>query len=312
MSIPKKISPLLLIISIVTLLLLSACGGNLSGNGTTSNTPSSSTAINVVAAENFYGDLVKQLGGSHVAVTSILSNPNVDPHQYESNVQTAIAVSKAQLIIENGAAYDTWMDKLLSASPNSDRIVLVSADIADHKLPENPHVWYGIDNMSTIAQAITGALVKLDAADTPTFDKNLATFKQSLVPLEQKISDIKKKYKGIPVALTETIYLYQTMSEGLNVLTPFEFQKAIAEGTDPPANTVVETNTQVSRKEVKILIYNMQTVTPITTNLQNEAKNLNIPVVPVSETMPPGKTYQTWMMDQLNTLQLALAKATGH
>ncbi|HEY6410994.1 MAG TPA: zinc ABC transporter substrate-binding protein, partial [Ktedonobacteraceae bacterium] len=249
---------------------------------------------------------------SHVAVKSILSNPNVDSHEYESNVQTAVAVSKAQLVIENGAGYDTWMDKLLSASPNSGRIVLVSADIADHKLPDNPHVWYGIDNMPTIAQAITGALKKLDAADATTFDKNLATFKQSLVPLEQKISDINKKYKGIPVALTETIYLYQTGPEGLVVLTPFEFQKANAEGTDPPANTVVETNTQVTRKEVKILIYNVQTVTPITTNLQNAAKNLNIPIVPVSETMPPGKTYQTWMMDQLNILQHALETATGH
>jgi len=291
---------------------LSACGGDPSGNGTTSNAPSSSTVINVVAAENFYGDVVKQLGGSHVAVTSILSNPNVDPHEYESNVQTAVAVSKAQLVVENGAGYDTWMDKLLSASPNSSRIVLVSADIAGHKLPDNPHVWYGIDNMPTIAQAITGALKKLDAADAATFDKNLATFKQSLVPLEQKISDINKKYKGIPVALTETIYLYQTIPEGLDVLTPFEFQKANAEGTDPPANTVVETNTQVTRKEVKVLIYNVQTVTPITTNLQNEAQNLNIPIVPVSETMPPGKTYQTWMIDQLNTLQQALETATGH
>jgi zinc/manganese transport system substrate-binding protein len=155
-------------------------------------------------------------------------------------------------------------------------------------------------------------LKKLDAAHASTFDNNLATFKQSLVLLEQKIQVINKKYKGTPVALTETIYLYQANPEGLDVLTPFEFQKAIAEGNDPPANTVVETNNQVAKKEVKILIYNVQTVTPITTNLQNQAKNLNIPIVPVSETMPPGKTYQTWMMDQLNTLQQALAAATGH
>src|SRR5207253_9966244 len=118
--------------------------------------------------------------------------------------------------------------------------------------------------------------------------------------------------KGTPVALTETIYLYQAIPEGLNVLTPFEFQKAIAEGNDPPANTVVETNNQVAKKDVKILIYNVQTVTPITTNLQNQAKNLNIPIVPVSVTMPAGKTYQTWMMDQLNVLQQALVTAMGH
>lgn len=292
---------------IISLFTLSACGGSPTGNGSTSN----SQVIQVVAAENFYGDIVKQLGGSHVAVTSILSNPNVDPHEYESNVQTAIAVSKAQLVVENGNGYDAWMDRLLSASPNNSRVVLVGANIADHKLPDNPHVWYGIENMPAIAQAITAALKKLDTADASTFDSNLATFKQSLVLLEQKIREINKKYRGTPVALTETIYLYQAVPEGLAVLTPFDFQKAIAEGNDPPADTVIEANNQITRKEVKILIYNSQTVTPITTNLQNEAKNLNIPVVPVSETMPPGKTYQTWMIDQLNTLQQSLATATG-
>ncbi len=292
---------------IISLFTLSACGGTPTGNGSTSN----SQVIQVVAAENFYGDIVKQLGGSHVAVTSILSNPNVDPHEYESNVQTAIAVSKAQLVVENGNGYDAWMDRLLSASPNNSRVVLVGANIADHKLPDNPHVWYGIENMPAIAQAITAALKKLDTANASTFDSNLATFKQSLVLLEQKIREINKKYRGTPVAVTETIYLYQAVPEGLAVLTPFDFQKAIAEGNDPPADTVLETNNQITRKEVKILIYNSQTVTPITTNLQNKAKNLNIPVVPVSETMPPGKTYQTWMIDQLNTLQQSLATATG-
>ena len=295
------------ILCIISLFILSACGSITPGNSSTANPQ----AIQVVAAENFYGDIVKQLGGSYVAVTSILSNPNVDPHEYASNFQTAVAVSKAQFVIENGDGYDTWMDKLLSASPNSSRVVLVGANIADHKLPDNPHVWYGIDNISTIAQAITAALKKLDTAHAATFDSNLATFKQSLVLLEQKISTINKQYRGTPVALTETIYLYQALPEGLVVLTPFEFQKAIAEGNDPPADTVIQTDNQVSGKKVKILIYNKQTITPITTNLQNEAQHFNIPVVPVSETMPQGKTYQTWMMDQLNTLQQALATATG-
>lgn len=299
----------LLMLSITVLFLLSACGGSTASGNPTSN--GSSTTISVVAAENFYGDVVKQLGGSHVSVKSILSDPNVDPHEYESNVQNAEEVSKAQLVIENGLGYDTWMDQLLSASPNPNRIVLVAGNIADHKLTDNPHVWYGFDNMTTIVQGITAALKKLDNADSSTFDRNLATFKQSLVPLQQKISGINSKYKGTPVALTETIYLYQSTPEGLNVLTPFEFEKAIAEGNDPPANTVTISNDQISRKEVKILIYNEQTITPITTNLQNEARQLNIPIVPVTETMPPGKTYQTWMMNQLNTLEQALATATG-
>ena len=300
----RRAYPLLILL----LFLLSACGGS---STTTPGGSSSPTAISVVAAENFYGDITRQLGGSHVSVTSILSDPNVDPHVYESNVQTAETVSKAQLVIENGLGYDTWMDRLLAASPKPGRIVLAAGNIANHKLTDNAHIWYGFDNVTTIAQAITGALKKLDSNDASTFDSNLATFNQSLMPLEQKVSAINSKYAGTPVALTETIYLYQSTPEGLDVLTPFEFEKAIAEGNEPPADTVTITNDQITRKQVKVLIYNVQTITPITTNLQNEARSLNIPIVPVSETMPPAKTYQTWMMDQLNTLEQALATATG-
>lgn len=298
-----------LALAILIISLFPACGSPTAGSSNSSS--SSSTVLSVVAAENFYGNIIKQLGGSHVSVTSILSDPNVDPHEYESNVKDGIAIQKAQFVIENGLGYDDWMNKLLSASPNPSRIVLVAGNIADHKLPDNPHVWYGFDNVATIAQAITDALKKLDGADASTFDSNLAAFKQSLVPLQNKIGEIKQKYTGTPVALTETIYLYQSIPEGLNVLTPFEFEKAIAEGNDPPADTVVTTNDQINKKQVKILIYNVQTITPITTNLQNEAKSLSIPVVPVSETMPPNKNYQSWMMDQLNNLEQALATATG-
>ena len=283
----------------VLLIFLSACAAP------TSAQPSSGKVL-VVAAENFYGDIARQLGGEHVSVISILSDPNIDPHEYESNVQNGVAVSKARLVIENGDGYDTWMDKLLSASPNPQRMVLTAADIAGHKLPNNPHVWYGIDNIQTIARAITGALEKIDPADKPAFEQNLAKFQGSLAPLQQKLSDLKASYAGTPVGLTETIFLYQSGPIGLKVLTPFDFEKAIAEGNDPPADTVVTTSDQINKHEIKVLIYNIQTVTPVTTNLQNEAKGANIPLVSVSETMPSGKTYQQWMLDQLNALQKAL------
>ena len=262
--------------------------------------------VKVVAAENFYGDIVRQLGGSHVSVTSIISDPNVDPHEYESNPRTAIEVSDAQLVIENGLGYDSWMDRILSGSPNAGRILLVAGQIAGHRLPDNPHVWYGFDNMPAIAQAITKALKQLDSKDAAFFESNLATFIQSLTPLEQKIAAVKAKFSGTPVALTETIYLYQSMAEGLNVLTPFEFMKAIAGGNDPPADTVAAVNNEIDNRQVKILMVNAQTITPITTNVQNAAKQRSIPVVSVTETMPPGKTYQTWMSDQLDALQRAL------
>ncbi|HXL36761.1 MAG TPA: zinc ABC transporter substrate-binding protein, partial [Ktedonobacteraceae bacterium] len=226
----------------ILLFLASAC----SGGSTGSTTSSSSTAINVVAAENFYGDIVKQLGGSHVSVTSIISDPNIDPHEYESNMQTAIQVGKAQLVIENSGGYDDWMDKILSGSPNSNRLVLKGFDVAQVKLPENEHVWYSIDNAATIAQAITNDLKKLDPADAATFENNLQMFKQSLQPIQQTIHAIKSKYAGTPVGLTETIYLYQAVPLGLTVLTPFEFQKAMAEGNDPPADTFVTAENQIT------------------------------------------------------------------
>ena len=297
---------LIFVLSLGLIGLLSACGSSTTGAGGVTLAASSGKVINVVAAENFYGDIAKQLGGNHVAVTSVLSNPNVDPHSYESNVQMGITVSKADLIIENGNGYDDWMDKILSSAPSSSRLLVKGYDTAPTHLPDNPHVWYSFTNVAAIAQVITSDLKQLDRVDATAFDHNLQTFQQSLQPLEQKVSAIKSKYNGTAVGLTETIYLYQTTLEGLNVLTPFEFEKAIAEGNDPPANTVVTATNQVNQHQIKILIYNVQTITAITTNLENLAKTKNIPIVPVSETMPPAKTYQTWMMDQLNTLETAL------
>jgi zinc/manganese transport system substrate-binding protein len=221
-------------------------------------------------------------------------------------VQNALAVTRAQIVIQNGAGYDAWMDKLLSASPNPQRVVLVADALAVHKLPDNPHYWYGVDNIRAIARGITAAYIQLDGADKAIFDANLAAFEGSLAPIQQKMDDIKAKYNGTPVALTETIFRYQAEPMGLQVLTPFAFEIAIAEGNDPPADTVVKVNDLLASRAVKVLIYNAQTVTPVTTNLRAEAKQAGIPIVPVTETMPEGKTYQQWMLDQLDALQQAL------
>lgn len=275
-------------------------------------TGSQTDTIHIVAAEDFYGNVAEQLGGDHVSVTSILSDPNVDPHEYESDVQDGVAITNANIVIENGLEYDTWMDKLLSASPSQSRILITAGNVAIDPLPDNPHVWYGIDNISSIARAITNALEKIDPADTLAYEANLATFNDSLQPITAKMAEIKSQYAGTAVGLTETIYLYQTQPMGLNVLTPLTFERAIAEGNDPSAQDVNTANSQIANKQIAVLIYNSQTVTPITTNLQTAAEQKNIPIVPVSETMPPNETYQTWMLAQLNVLQQALAQATGH
>ncbi len=161
---------------LISVLLFSALGLVSACSSTSSASNGGSHVINVVAAENFYGNIVKQIGGSHVSVTSILSDPNVDPHEYQSNVQTGLKVSQANLVIENGNGYDDWMDKILAGSPNSSRLLLVGYTAATTHLPENEHVWYSFSNVAAIAQAITDDLKKLDPADASTFESNLQAF----------------------------------------------------------------------------------------------------------------------------------------
>jgi zinc/manganese transport system substrate-binding protein len=262
--------------------------------------------ISVVAAENFYGDIASQLGGNYVSVVSIMSDPNVDPHEYEADPKDAVAVARASLVIQNGADYDNWMPRLLAASPSPSRVVITGADAATDTLKENPHVWYSLINVRDIAAAITKTYETLDAAHKDDFEKNLKTFDDSLAPIQGEIDAISHDFKAAPVGLTETIFLYQTGPMQLNVLTPWEFQHAIAEGNDPPVDSIATANTQVTGHQIKVLIYNVQTVTPITTHLQDEAKDAGIPVVGVSETMPANQTYQSWMLAQLKTLHAAL------
>ncbi len=281
-------------------------GGIIFFSGQTNTLNTTSTKIRIVAAENFYGNIASQLGGANVEVVSLLSDPNADPHEYESSVSDAKAVANANIVIENGDNYDTWMDKLLSSSPNNSRIVIIGANVATNKLVDNPHIWYSVDNIKAVAQSIDNALKHVDPSKAQTFASNLTAFDNSLSPITQKMAEIKAKYNQTPIGLTETIFLYQTGPMGLKVLTPLAFERAIAEGNDPSANDVATSNNQILKHEIKVLIYNEQTITPITTNLQNEARANNIPVVGVTETMTADSSYQSWMLNQLNNLQNAL------
>jgi len=262
--------------------------------------------VTVVAAENFYGDIVHQIGGNRVTVTSIMSDPNIDPHEYESSVDDARAIADADLVIENGGGYDDWMDKLLSASPRASRQVIKGFDLAPNKLPENEHVWYGVDNVGTIGDAVVRALSRARPDGAAEFAKNNRAFQASLEQIKSRMAQIAARWPGAPVGLTETIFLYQAAPLRLKVLTPFEFQKAIAEGNDPPADAVVEAEDQIKNKKIRILIYNEQTVSAITTKAQDDAKAAGIPVVGVTETMPQGETYQSWMLRQLDEVRMAL------
>lgn len=282
----------------------------LTGFASASGEDEKPSGVQVVAAENTYGDLVQQIGGVQVHVLSILSDPNVDPHEYESNVDSARQIADADIVIANGGGYDDWMDKLMATTQNSKRIALHAFDIATTHLKENEHVWYNPDNVIAISQKITEALKLKDPANGAQYDANFAALKSDILKLDDRLAELKAKYNKTPILLTETIFLYQSELIGLNVLTPWTFDKAIAEGNDPSPADEILAESQVKGKQGKILVYNVQTITPITTKLQDEAKVLNIPIVPVSETMPPGEHYQTWMAKQLDVLDKALSGAS--
>jgi len=266
----------------------------------------SAAPLKVVAAENFYGDIAEQVGGDLVTVTSLLSDPNIDPHEYGSNVAAAKAVAVASLVVENSGGYDDWMDKMLGASPNAQRLVLKAFDLAPNHLPDNEHVWYDPENIKAIAKAIAASLKKLDPIQAAVFDRNLATFVAQVQQVSDKIAFLRVKISATPVALTETIFLYQAGPLGLKVLTPFEFQKSVAEGEDPPANQAAAAEAQIKQRQVRVLIFNAQTATPETDKLQILAKAAGIPTVAVTETMPAKEHYQSWMLRQLDSLQKAL------
>lgn len=297
----------LVMVLMMVIFLLSACSYQATNNSVGRG---SNGTIPVVAAENFYGDIVSQIGGKHVSVINILSDPNVDPHTYESNVNQVKAIARARLVVANGGGYDDWMDKLIASTPDETRKVIKGFDVAPIRLPNNEHVWYSPTNIRAIATTVTDNLKAIDASHTAEYETNLQRFKGETMKIDQKLAEIKSKYAGTPIGLTETIFLYQTGAMGLNILTPTEFQKAIAEDNDPPANTVISAENQINHRQIKVLVYNKQTRSNITTKLQDDAQAQHIPTVPVTETMPGNQTYQSWMIEQLNTLDTGLGQHT--
>ncbi|HUO55916.1 MAG TPA: zinc ABC transporter substrate-binding protein [Candidatus Paceibacterota bacterium] len=280
-----------------------------SGHSTPAASQSQSgNVIQVVAAENFWGSIVSQIGGSHVNVLSIVSDPNADPHEYESNAADARAVSSAAYVIENGVGYDSWMDKLLSAGgSNPNRKVLNVGTLVDKQEGDNPHLWYNPAFVNQAAAQIEQDLIAIDPADKDDYEQNYATFQSNVAEYQNRIASIKKDYAGTKVAATEDIFAYLATAAGLDLISPPEFIEAVAEGNDPPADSVVTFENQLKAKEPVVLVYNEQTVTPLTENIKALAAQENIPVIGVTETIqPPDATFEEWMNAELIDLQNAL------
>lgn len=261
--------------------------------------------ITVVAAENFYGGVAKTIGGPSITVTSILSNPNQDPHLFEADVETAKAVSKADIAIYNGADYDPWMLKLLKASPKAGRTEISAAALTGHKPGDNPHLWYDPKTVPAVAKALADELAKRDPANAASYRERLASFEASMAPLTDLIAKLKASYAGTPVTATEPVFGYMASALGLDMRN-YAFQVATMNDTEPSAADVAAFEDDLRDRKVKVLFYNSQVTDDTTTRLLSLAKKSGVPVVGVTETEPANKGYVAWMVSQLDALKTAL------
>ena len=272
--------------------------------------PASADPVKVVAAENFYGDVATQVGGGNVAVTSILSNPDDDPHLLEASASTAKALADAKVVIVSGADYDPWMEKLLSANKAPGRREILVAALAHKKAGDNPHLWYNPATMKAVGNALGVDLAIVDPTHRADYQKGAAVFAASLEPLEAKIAEMRKKYAGQPVTASEPVFGYMADLLGLKVHNE-KFALAVMNNTEPSASQVAGFEDDLKGHKVKVMLYNAQASEPAVKRLVDIAKEQKIPVVGVSETEPADTSYQKWMTDQLEALDKALSGAAS-
>jgi zinc/manganese transport system substrate-binding protein len=268
--------------------------------------PAFADPVKVVAAENFYGDMARQVGGDNVAVTSILSNPDDDPHLFEASPETAKALADAKVVIVNGVDYDPWMEKLLVAHPAPGRKEIVVGALTGHKSGDNPHLWYDPGYVKAAAKALASALVAVDPTHKTDYQEGLAKFDDSLKSLDEKIAAMKTSFAGQPVTASEPVFGYQAGLLGLKVHNE-KFALAVMNNAEPTPSEVAGFENDLKGHKVKVMLYNAQASEPAVQRLVQMAKDNGIPVVGVSETEPPNATYQTWMLGQLEALDKALS-----
>jgi zinc/manganese transport system substrate-binding protein len=281
------------------------CGSS----ATSTNTSNSTTVINAIGAENEYANVLGQIGGRYVRVSAVLDNPNTDPHTFEASPSVAQKVSAAQLIVQNGVGYDTWISRMESASPNPQRKVIVVQHLLG--LPDstpNPHLWYDPATMPKVATAMAADLSAIQPAHAAYFQANLQAFDRSLTPWRNAIAQFKAKYPNTKVATTEPVADYLLSAMGIKNLTPFTFQANIMNGVEPAPQDIALENSFFTRHKVKAFAYNQQVISALTTSIRQAALRAGVPVVGVYETMPtPGYNYQSWMLAEVEALQKAVA-----
>jgi zinc/manganese transport system substrate-binding protein len=289
------------VIGLGAVLMAAGCGSSSPGAG-------SKQTVAVVAGENEYGNVTSQIGGKYVSVYSVDSNPNTDPHTYEATPRVGQKIAEANLLIENGVGYDTFMGSLASASPNASRKVInVQHLLGLPNSTENPHLWYDPRTMPAVAKALMSDLSALDPAHASTFHANETKFVASLEPWLRAIAAFKAMYGGTTAATTEPVADDLLQAMGIKNLTPWRFQADIMNGTDPTPQDVSLEKGFFTKHEVKVFCYNQQVTDPLTDSIRQTALSAGVPVVGVYETMPvPGYDYQSWMMAETNAIKKAV------
>ena len=262
--------------------------------------------IAVVAAENFYGDIARQIGDDRVSVVSIMNNPDQDPHLFETTPGIVRQISSAQIVILNGANYDSWMDKLLAAGPRRDRAVINVAKLTGYKSGDNPHLWYDPATMPAVATAIADALAKSDSAHAADYSTRLKVTLAALDQITQRIAQLKAKHGGVPVTATEPVFGPMARALGL-IMRNERFQLAMMNDTEPSARDVAAFESDLKERKVRLLIYNSQVSEKLTERLRDIAKRAKVPVIGVTETMPPNVKFQDWLLGELDVLDKALS-----
>jgi zinc/manganese transport system substrate-binding protein len=260
--------------------------------------------LNIVAAENFYGQLAKEIGGNNTNVNSIVSNPNADPHLFAITTNTRKQIQGAQIIIYNGANYDGWMDQILQSQKNL--TVINVAHLMHLDRPNvNPHLWYKPDTMPTLATYLAGLLIKIDTIHKTEYEVNLAKFLADNKNVQAKIAALKTKYNNTNVTATEPVFNYMAEAIGLQ-MQGLDFQWKIMNDTEPSPKMLSEYLDLLNKHKVKLLFYNNQVTEGTTQNILAYARKNNIPVVGINETMPQNISINSWLINHLNQTELAL------
>lgn len=287
--------------------LVAGCGSAAAGDG------SNSGRLQVVAAENFWGSIASQLGGSRVQVQSIIVNPSTDPHSYEPTASDGVALARSQMAIVNGIGYDAWASKLLDANPSSSRVLLNAGDLLGLKEGDNPHQWYSPASVHRVIDRIVADYKKLDPKDAAYFDHRRTVFEtEGLSVYNGLIAQIRSRYAGVPVGYSESIFQPLGEALGLKLVTPYSFAKAIAEGADVSAQDKQTVDAQAQGRQIKVWVYNSQNATPDVQRVNQLARAARIPITTITETLSPASaTFEQWQVAELESLQRALHQATG-